>query len=250
MEMNSNIDNRLRDRETLKSYFRKGGIPTEEQFAALIDSQHNICEDGELKVNGKDGLVLIPSGGDKAVAAVYSKRPEFPDASLMWRIAAGDGGELELRNGKGDTVLVIGQDAVVTVPGEIRSGRYLSGKGDEIFTGNDGVFKVNADGHWHDLPVEYADNGRSSSGCRVYRICAGWYHPRSGRYSVCEAIASHADGRLRRIRSARKHWWGWGGKTKLRWQLHDGHLYLQARCRGTRRGAEFICCRIETVFDM
>lgn len=236
MEMNSDIDNGRRDRETLKSYFRKGSVPTEEQFAALIDSQHNIREDGELKVTGDDGLVLRPYGEGKTLAAVYEHGPESPDAAPLWRIAAGDGGELEIRNGKGEPVIVIGQEAVVSVPEETSR--------------SDGMFKVNADGQWHDLPVEYADNGRSSRGCRVYRICAGWYHPRSGRYSVCEAVASHADGSRRRIRSARKHWWGWGGMTKLRWQLYDGHLYLRIRGRRTRRGAEFISCRIETLLDM
>ena len=33
----------LKDRKTLKGYFKKGSIPTEEQFAALIDSVPNIA---------------------------------------------------------------------------------------------------------------------------------------------------------------------------------------------------------------
>ena len=37
----------LKDRKTLKGYFKKGSIPTEEQFAALIDSVPNIAEDGQ-----------------------------------------------------------------------------------------------------------------------------------------------------------------------------------------------------------
>lgn len=244
------MDNSLMDRQTLKSYFKKGRIPTEEQFAALIDSLHNIREDGCLKVTGSDGLILFPFQGGKTVATVYAEKPESPDAAPLWRIVTGEGGTLEILNGKGDAVLILGQDGSVTVPGEMKAGRYLSDKEEETSPEDDGVFRINADGHWHDLPVEYADNGRGSDGCRVYRICACWHHPCSGKYAVCEAVASHSDGSRRRIKSARKHWWGWSGKIKLRWQLHDGHLYLQMRSRRTRRGAEFISCRIETVWNI
>ena len=38
MDRNTNRKNR----ETLKGYFKKGGVPTEEQFAGLIDSVPNI----------------------------------------------------------------------------------------------------------------------------------------------------------------------------------------------------------------
>lgn len=244
------MDSRYKNRKTLRSYFRKGQVPTEEQFAALIDSLHNISEDGELKVSRNDGLVLFPSDGGKTVATVYAENPVSSDVTPLWRMAIGDGGALEIQNGKGDPVLVLGQDGSTTLPGDLKAGRYLSGGEEETSPEDDGVFRVNADGHWHDLPVEYADNGRGSDGCRVYRICACWHHPRSGKYSVCEAVASHSDGCRRMIRSARKHWWGWSGKIKLRWQMHDGHLYLQMRSRRIRRGAEFISCRIETVWNM
>ena len=169
-------------------------------------------------MTGSDGLILFPFQGGKTVATVYTEKPEAPDAAPLWRIVTGEGGALEIVNGKGDAVLILGQDGSVTVPGEMKAGRYLSDKEEETSPEDDGVFRINADGHWHDLPVEYADNGRGSDGCRVYRICACWHHPRSGKYAVCEAVASHSDGSRRRIKSARKHWWGWSGKIKLRWR--------------------------------
>lgn len=43
MEKNNN----RRNRSVLKSYFQKGAIPTEQQFAELIDSVSNIVEDGQ-----------------------------------------------------------------------------------------------------------------------------------------------------------------------------------------------------------
>ena len=62
------MDNSHMDRQTLKSYFKKGRIPTEEQFAALIDSLHNIREDGCLKVTGSDGLILFCTTSVKTAA--------------------------------------------------------------------------------------------------------------------------------------------------------------------------------------
>ena len=49
----------LKDRKTLKGYFKKGSIPTEEQFAALIDSVPNIAEDGQA-VRTADGWSFYP----------------------------------------------------------------------------------------------------------------------------------------------------------------------------------------------
>ena len=40
--------NNRKDRNTLKEYFRKGAVPTEEQFAGLIDSVPNLIEDGQV----------------------------------------------------------------------------------------------------------------------------------------------------------------------------------------------------------
>lgn len=37
-----------KNRKTLKSYFEKGDVPTEEQFAELIDSVPNIVDDGQV----------------------------------------------------------------------------------------------------------------------------------------------------------------------------------------------------------
>ena len=47
MEMNNN----RRNRSVLKSYFQKGDVPTEQQFAELIDSVSNIVEDGRFSLD-------------------------------------------------------------------------------------------------------------------------------------------------------------------------------------------------------
>ena len=139
----------------------------------------------------------------------------------------------------------------MTVPGELKAGRYmLPDKGREEETPDGfGTLQVKADGRWHNLPVEAAA-GRPGTGCRVYRISACYHHPSTGKYAYCEVTASHSDGSRCRLQSLQRHWWGWSGKIKLRWQEHDGKLYLQMRSRRTRRGAEFILYRIEMLWEM
>jgi hypothetical protein len=245
------MDSRYKNRETLKSYFRKGQVPTEEQFAALIDSLYNVSEDGCLTVSEDDGLKLYPTGNERTVASIYREKPVSPEDRPLWRVTLGDDGSLAVSDGHdGKNILLIGTDGV-TVPGELKAGRYtLPDKSREEETPDGfGTLQVKADGRWHDLPVEAAA-GRPGSGCRVYRISACYHHPRSGKYSYCEVTASHSDGSRCRLQSVQRHWWGWSGKIKLRWQEHDGKLYLQMRSRRTRRGAEFILCRIEMLWEM
>ena len=49
----------IKDRQTLKSYFKKGCIPTEEQFAELIDSVPNITDDGQA-IRTSEGWAFYP----------------------------------------------------------------------------------------------------------------------------------------------------------------------------------------------
>lgn len=245
------MDNRHKNRETLKSYFQKGRVPTEEQFAALIDSLHNINDDGCLTATEDDGLILYPAGNGRVLASLFSRQPVLPDAKPLWRISLADDGSLVISNGQGVKFLIIGKDGSVAMPErkDNGSGEDREEPKEESVPDSDGIVKVKADGYWHDLPVEAAVK-RKSDGCRVYRISACWHHPRSGKYAFCEATASHSDGMRRKMSSRRKHWWGWSGKIKIRWQIQDRKLYLQMKSCRNRYGEEYISCRIETLWDM
>lgn len=63
-----------KDRKTLKGYFKKGSIPTEEQFATLIDSVPNIAEDGQA-IRTTDGWSFFPEAG-KPLQYVCTTRKE------------------------------------------------------------------------------------------------------------------------------------------------------------------------------
>lgn len=233
----------------MKSYFRRGDVPTEEQFAELIDSVHNIYEDGQAKVSATDGIRLFPSDKDGVVATVFSSDPETPGAYPLWRIALNGENGLEIRDGKGEPVMTADRERNVTVAGTVKAAGFISDGGDEEDTPATDVLKVKANGYWQNLPVE-AEAGKEAKGCRVYRISACYVNRLTRKYSACEAVASHSDGHERKVRSPRKHWWGWSGHIKIRWIKTSGRLCLQMKSKGVQSGSETIYCRIETIWNI
>lgn len=223
------MNSRYKSRESLKPYFRKDNVPTEEQFAELIDSVHNIQDDGRVQTSRENGLHLFAADASGTVATVFAEEPGKEVPVPLWRLTLGRDGSLSLADGKGKTAVTIGRDKEANPDTD--------------------PLKVNADGYWYDLPVEAAC-GREAEGCRVYRLTACYLNRQSGKYSACTVLASHSGGRRHRIRSPRKHWWGWSGHIKARWQRTDGKLYLQMRSKGAGSDPEAIFCRIETVWEL
>lgn len=70
----------LKNKETLKNYFKKGGAVNEKHFVDLIDSSMNVIDDG-IDVNPKDGLRLSPTGVFTTLMSFFrnkaQKEPEF-----------------------------------------------------------------------------------------------------------------------------------------------------------------------------
>jgi len=241
------MDSRYKSREILKSYFQQGNVPTEEQFAQLIDSVPNLEDDEQVTVTAADGIRLFPTEASGTVATVFAKAPEQDRVSPLWRLTLGADGSLEVGNGGGEPVMTIDKEKNVVVSGTFRAAKYLSGKNREEVPSMTDTLKVNADGLWHNLPVESAV-GRNPEGCRVYRISACYKNLRNGEYSTCEVLASHSGGRRRRVQSLCRHWWGWSGHIKVRWLNLDGQLYLRMKSKGVSSGLETIFCRLETVW--
>jgi len=243
------MESRYKSREILKSYFRKGCVPTEEQFVQWIDSVPNLEDDGQVTVTAADGIRLFPTGVSGTAATFFAKNPEQDGGSPLWRLTLGMDGSLEICNGGGEPVMTIDKEKNVVVSGTFKAAKYLSGKDKEEVLSKRDTLKINADGLWYSLPAESAV-GRSPEGCRVYRISACYKNLRSGEYSVCEVLASHSRGRRRKVHSSCRHWWGWSGHIKVRWLNLGGKLYLQMKRRGVSSGSESILCRLETVWEV
>jgi len=78
-----NISDRIKSRPDLKSYFIKNAIPTESNFADLIDSVFNQREDGLVKATGTP-LSIEASGGDSSQKRAINFYWDFTDEKPNW----------------------------------------------------------------------------------------------------------------------------------------------------------------------
>lgn len=84
----------MADRQELKGFFKRGEIPTEEQFGHLIDSSYNVEDgvDGPLKIGvGTDDLVPAINffrGTDKIAGVEISKVSDSPSGLRRLKLSA------------------------------------------------------------------------------------------------------------------------------------------------------------------
>ena len=79
----------IKSRTVLKSYFVRNAIPTEGNFADLIDSQLNQEQDGVFKRDGEPLSVVAAPGQQRRALRLYS---DFPAANPDWMIGLNDKG--------------------------------------------------------------------------------------------------------------------------------------------------------------
>lgn len=225
-----------RDRNTLKSYFEKGDVPTEKQFADLIDSVPNFAEDGMRRDDG--GWTFYPTT-DKPLRLSLRERSA---GDAVWTLELSQGKNLTIANEKGETVMELSQDKSVIFHGTVRQEGDTPSPAPEPSGG--GYITLPADRQWHDLPV---DLSREGFGCRVFNIYAAFRNPDLGLNRLTLATAIWQDFAVNKVKSPQRHWWGWSGGVKIRWQVSDGALHLQVRSRRASEKGK-IHCRIEEVF--
>src|SRR6188768_1149306 len=80
------IDENKRPRTALKTYFAKNAIPTEAQFAQLIESAINQRDDGVVK-NAGDPLSIEATGDDVGLKRAVNFYNSFADADPAWTIS-------------------------------------------------------------------------------------------------------------------------------------------------------------------
>lgn len=224
--MDRNINRK--NREILKGYFRKGDVPTETQFAELIDSMANIEEDGQVQ-RTPDGWAFYPQHESGLELRLYKDVPGTAGAKPVWKLRVTGDKRLIVCNENEETVVEMAQDKTVTAAG---------GEEPPTPAGNEGYFTIPADKRWHDVPVDLT---KRDSNCRVFSIYASC----NDNIDLCyltHATAIKMSNDEQHIRSRQKHWWGWTGAVKIRWQ---GSTHLQLRSR-KRLGGEVRCRIVET----
>lgn len=222
-----------KDRQTLKSYFQKGDVPTEEQFAELIDSVPNIAEDGQVTRMAK-GWAFYPKEDGSLEISLHTET----GGPAAWTVDAMPDKRLAFRNARGETVMELSQDKGVTLHGKLN----LEDEESDPEPQGDGYITLPADKEWHDLPVDLA---REGFGCRVFALYVAFRNPDMGLNRLTRATAVWQDFASRRIESPQKHWWGWSGGVKIRWKTGDNKLYLQLRSKRASEKGEMHCRIVE-----
>lgn len=223
--MNRNII--TQNRETLKGYFKKGRVPTEEQFAELIDSMANLAEDGQVERTAT-GWAFHPTMNGRLDISLFTESPKDSGTKPSWTISVTEDKRFVISNEDEEAVIEIAQDKTVTVHG-----------GDEPKpASDDGYFTVPADRKWHDVPVDFP---QGDSSCRVFALYASC-NDNVGLCRLTRATVVWMNNMEQWIESPQKHWWGWSGSVWLRW---DGNSRLQIRTK-KRFGGEVECRMLES----
>lgn len=221
-----------RNRETLKNFFRKGALPSEEQFADLIDSTVNMVDEGFSK-SAQNGLEITSQGNHATLVTFFrGSDPEQPN----WSLGYGNNNESLLftpRTGPDDAtppLTLSSVDYQGAFEGRVgintASPLYdLDVRGVVRAAGRIGVNPlgaptVPADGKWHDVTEPL-------NGCHAFEIMAGVGKKKTGKYALIHAIAINTFNpqgmlfnffnRKKRIRCTQAYYYSRADKLKLRW---------------------------------
>ncbi len=141
----------LKNKETLKNYFKKGGVVSEKHFIDLIDSSMNVIDDG-IDIDPENGLKLNPLGIFSRVISFFRKKSQKrPDFSLNTNFKNKEGLSF---NGKSDNpILKISNENKVGVntndPNYDLDVNGIIGARARVGTYSKG--SVPADGKWHKI---------------------------------------------------------------------------------------------------
>ncbi|VFQ45358.1 hypothetical protein [Desulfoluna butyratoxydans] len=212
------------NRNTLKKYFKKGALPTEKQFADLIDSVINIIDDGFEK-SAEHGLKIAAIGEREKLISFFRKMEMVcPDWSMGIHP---DTGCFHLRNGENKSLLTLTPEGKVGIGCEDpRSDLDLHGTiAMEGRTGRFGNGVIPADGRWHTLV-----NGLD--GCQAFEVMAGAGKKREGRYALVHAVALNTFRGRGKVVMHQAYFDARRNRILLRWRgkRHDYRLEMRT-CR-------------------
>lgn len=222
-----------KDRKTLKGYFKKGSIPTEEQFATLIDSVPNIAEDGQA-IRTTDGWSFFPEAGKPLQIHLHDEEGK----PAAWTLCLTPEKGLAVKNEHDEIVAELTQDKSINLPGkgkEERNGSTPVPVVPEPVKVENDYITLAADEEWHDLLTV------TGNGFRMYDVFLFLHDSNTRANKETRATAVCIGSVNCRIRSPRKHWWGWSGGIRLRWQTEGNTLRLQARSKRYRSSGKIFC---------
>lgn len=173
----------IKNKETLKNYFKKGGIVSEKHFIDLIDSSMNVIDDG-INVNPENGLRINPTGVFKTLISFFRKKSQKKaDFTINTNFNNIEG--LSINNESEKTLIKIKNDSKIGINTD--NPKYeLDINGTMASKSRVGTFSVGtvpADGHWHKI----LENLDGISAFEVIAHASGSIN--SGYYSISHVIA-------------------------------------------------------------
>lgn len=222
-----------RNRATLRKFFGKGMLPSENHFHDLIDSTVNIVDQGFNKTE-ETGLEISSLGNHERLISlsrndqpVWSIGYDGTKDTLLFKKLTDKEEILALSLAANGNVGVKQNDPAydLDVGGVIRS------------TGRIGIplssqTWVPANGEWHNITNEL-------SGCQAFEVMAGVGKPKHGKYALLHTVAMntfHPTGFLfnflnikKRIRCQHAYYRSFRDKLKLRWYGENRRYHLQIR---------------------
>ncbi len=228
-----------RNRATLKNFFRKGAMPSEEQFGDLIDSSLNMVDEGFSKTP-EDGFEITTLGEHENLVSFFrGNDPERP----TWSIAHGHGDHNLLFNnrreeGSASPALALDPEGRVGINNggpewDLDVNGVIRARG-RIGCNPTGDATVPADGRWHDITG-------SLTGCHAFEVVAGAGKRKTGRYALMHAIALNTFNPggfffnlfnlKKRISYTQAYYFARRDKLRLRWhqEAQNYHYTLQIR---------------------
>lgn len=219
------------NRSTLRGFFKKGCIPREEDFAALIDSVPNIVEDGQV-IRTKEGWAFYSQNGEELQVTLH----EAEGQPAVWTLAVTSDKGLAMKNRNGDVLLEMTQDKTIVLHAAVQKG------GEAPEPAMPDYSEIKADKQWADL-AEVTDG---KEGSRVYSVIALYRDANLGVCKLTRATAICLNSLEQRVESPRKHWWGWSGHIRLRWLSEGGKVRLQIRSTRNSYSGKIYCRVTET----
>ncbi len=226
-----------KNRNTLKRYFGKGKLPTEDHFADLIDSSLNMLDEG-FERSPKNGVEISLIGQHTRLISFFKS---VANRHATWTIKFNhETNRLSLAQvGDDDTdTPVLSLDKAGQVGVNKAAPEYtldvagVIGAHGRIGANPDGRKTVPADGQWHDITD-------TLSGCHAIEVMAGVGSRGTGRYALMKAVAMNAYNPSgfffnflnlkKRIHYQQSYYLSRINRIKLRWHTVDNGYRLQLR---------------------
>lgn len=221
-------------REELKKFFRNGKLPSEKDFAELIDSGINKLDDGFVK-DEDHGFVIASTGGSKKFISFFRSTDELNPFLTVERAVEGSEAlrltpfsESTKDATDNSNSFFFHANGSLGV-GKIADEKYKLdiGNGFTAMHSRAGTFatgKVPANGKWHPVITEL-DN------CQAFEIVARTGVKHSGKFSMMHAIAVSAFGGKARnkVKKVSAHYGFFWNKINVKWsgKVHDYTLSLR-----------------------